>query len=70
MLVDEEFFRDLAREDFYGSGLDCRKLWNDNLTLCLPGLASTLEGKAFVPAAREAESPEDQGTSPEDDGRG
>jgi hypothetical protein len=65
--LDEEFFPDLARDDFYYDRLDCRKLWNDNLTLGLPGLASTLEGRAFVPAARKAESPEGQGTSPEDE---
>jgi hypothetical protein len=66
----EEFFCDLAREDFYNDRLDCRKLWSNNLTLGLPGLALTLEGRAFAPAAREAESPERQGTMPDDDGHG
>jgi hypothetical protein len=68
--LDKDFFRDLAREDFYDERSDCRKLWNDNLTLGLPGSASTLEGKAIVLAAREAESPEGQGALPEDDERG
>jgi hypothetical protein len=67
-LFDEEFFRDLAKEDFYNKRSDCRKLWNNNLSLGLPGLASTLEGRAFVPAAREAESPKGQETWSEDDG--
>jgi hypothetical protein len=66
----EDFFHDLAREDFYDDRLDCRKLWNDNLTLGLPGLALTLEGRAFAPASREAESPKRQGTLPKDDGGG
>jgi hypothetical protein len=52
--LDEEFFRNLAKEDFYNERLDCRKLWNNNVTLGLPGLGWTLEGRAFVPAAREA----------------
>ncbi len=47
--MGEEFFRDLAKEDFYDERSDCRKLWNDNLTLGLPGSAW-----AFNPAAREA----------------
>ena len=68
--MDEEFLRDLAKEDFYDERSDCRKLWNDNITLGLPGTVSTLEGRTFVPAAREAESPEGQASSYEDDGRG
>jgi hypothetical protein len=68
--LDEEFFRILAREDFFNNRSDCRKLWSNNLTLGLPGLALTLEGEAFVPAAREAESPKGQGAMPKDDGHG
>ncbi len=58
MLLDEEFLHNLAKEDFYNKMLDYRKLWNNNLILGLPGLTSTLEVRAFVLAAREAESRE------------
>ncbi len=69
-MLDEEFFCDLANEDFNHKSLDCRKLWNNNVTLGLPRSGWALEGKAFVPVAREALSPEGQGTSSKDDGGG
>lgn len=40
----------LAFENFYDQNSEYRQLWNDNLTLGLPAGASTLEGRAFVPA--------------------
>ncbi|KAL9185819.1 hypothetical protein ACHAXT_003596 [Thalassiosira profunda] len=40
----------LLFEPFYDKTSEYRKLWNDNLTLGLPGDATTLEGRAFVPA--------------------
>ena len=52
--MDKDSFHGLPKEDFYDKRSDCRKQWNDNLTLGLPGLAWTLEGRAFVPAVREA----------------
>ena len=45
-----EYYNNLLFENFYDEKSDYRKLWNDNLTLGLPQDASTLEGRAFVPA--------------------
>ncbi|KAL3770181.1 hypothetical protein ACHAW5_009276 [Stephanodiscus triporus] len=51
----DKYLANMMNEDFYDKDLACRKLWNDNLTHGLPGLALTLEGKMFVPAARLVE---------------
>ena len=45
-----EYYNNLLFENFYDEMSDTRKLWNDNLTLGLPQDASTIEGRAFVPA--------------------
>ncbi|KAL3806009.1 hypothetical protein ACHAXA_003468 [Cyclostephanos tholiformis] len=66
---DEEYFRDLSNEDFYDARSECRKLWNDNLTLGLPASASTAEGRAFVPAAKSSHQGRGASSS-EDESRG
>jgi hypothetical protein len=74
-IMDEGYFRDLSEEDFYDDISECRKIWNDNLTLGLPASASTAMGRTFVPAAAtsRAESARRGGgtsSSSVDDGRG
>ena len=67
----DEYLADLTNEDFYDENSACRKLWNDNLTLGLPGSASTMEGRAFVPAANAGSSSKwAHGTLSDDEGRG
>ena len=47
---------ELLFENFYEENSEYRKLWNDNLTLGFPESASTLEGRAFVPAVESTAS--------------
>ena len=51
-----EYYNNLLFENFYDEMSAYRKLWNDNLTLGLPQDASTLEGRAFVPARESTRS--------------
>jgi hypothetical protein len=51
-----EYYNNLLFENFYDEMSVYKKLWNDNLTLGLPQDASTLEGRAFVPARESTRS--------------
>lgn len=59
-LPDE--YDSLMFENFYDKQSEYRKLWNDNLTLGLPQAATTLEGRAFVPAAGPSSNATDGGS--------